>query len=184
MQNDQLAVLFRNNHFSTIKKHNDEVFILATDVAFTETEEIVWEWLNDVNGNNPYCTSEFIPLNMYASSMGFGGNLGISGISDKGILNDQQLDRDNQEKTEFKKQDEIRVQKDIEIDQKVVPVESMLTGNLEGCKDPEEEKKVENGSEVKEEKEKGKGKGKEKRKGKVEISKKIKKTKGCFCTVC
>ncbi|OMJ71060.1 hypothetical protein SteCoe_30816 [Stentor coeruleus] len=174
MQNDQLAVLFRNNHFSTIKKHNDEVFILATDVAFTETEEIVWEWLNEVNGNNPYCTSDFIPLNMYASSMGFGGNLGVSGINDKIAYNDQILDTNNQEKVEFKNQNEVKVPKSIETDQKVVPVENVLTGNLGSLNNLEEEKKVENGSvEVK----------KAKEKDEVEKSKKNKKCKKCSCTV-
>ena len=62
LKNNQMAVFFRNNHFSTIIKHDFEVYTLATDVAFTEVDEIIWECMSEISGNNQYCNHQFIPL--------------------------------------------------------------------------------------------------------------------------
>ncbi len=34
MRDGELAVFFRNNHFSTLIKHGDELFLLVTDLLF------------------------------------------------------------------------------------------------------------------------------------------------------
>lgn len=62
LDEEEVAVFFRNNHFSTIIKSNGIVYLLATDVAFIEAEGVVWERLEQINGNNLYCNSFFIPL--------------------------------------------------------------------------------------------------------------------------
>jgi hypothetical protein len=62
LQPEQLAVFFRNNHFSTIIKHGKDIYLLATDVAFVETDQVVWECLNEISGNNYYCNSAFQPI--------------------------------------------------------------------------------------------------------------------------
>ena len=46
-END-LAIFFRNNHFSTLTKHGGELFLLATDLGYREEAEVVWEKLNQV----------------------------------------------------------------------------------------------------------------------------------------
>ncbi|KAK9460672.1 uncharacterized protein V1516DRAFT_677348 [Lipomyces oligophaga] len=47
------AVLFRNDHFSTVYKHPDtkQLFMLVTDAGFAQHSAIVWESLNDVSGS-------------------------------------------------------------------------------------------------------------------------------------
>ncbi|KAK7203406.1 hypothetical protein BZA70DRAFT_283629 [Myxozyma melibiosi] len=51
-----LAVLFRNDHFSTVYKHPDskQLFMLVTDSGFSHIKNIVWESLNDVSGSSSY----------------------------------------------------------------------------------------------------------------------------------
>jgi len=55
-----LCVLFRNNHFSTLYKYQDSVYLLATDLGFRNTDQIVWEKLSEIHGNNKYYNSFFV----------------------------------------------------------------------------------------------------------------------------
>ena len=41
-----IAVLFRNNHFSTITKQNGMLFVLVTDIGWAEQVNVVWETLD------------------------------------------------------------------------------------------------------------------------------------------
>ncbi|KAF4546490.1 uncharacterized protein LTHEOB_3798 [Lasiodiplodia theobromae] len=52
IQPGQFAILFRNDHFSTIYKEprSQKVFSLVTDAGYSSHEEIVWESLVDVTG--------------------------------------------------------------------------------------------------------------------------------------
>lgn len=59
MRNGQLAVLFRNNHFSTILKHQDRIYVLVTDMGFLNETSIVWEVLNDLDGDTQFVDSLF-----------------------------------------------------------------------------------------------------------------------------
>ncbi|KAH8657105.1 hypothetical protein BGZ60DRAFT_384412 [Tricladium varicosporioides] len=49
-----VAILFRNDHFSTLYKHPDtlQILQLVTDMGYAGHEEVVWESLIDVNGEN------------------------------------------------------------------------------------------------------------------------------------
>lgn len=42
----ELAVLFWNNHFSTIIRHNDEICSLVIDLGFQDNASVVWEQLS------------------------------------------------------------------------------------------------------------------------------------------
>lgn len=48
------AILFRNNHFSTLYKHphTNQVFSLITDEGYAEHDEVVWEGFVDVRGQD------------------------------------------------------------------------------------------------------------------------------------
>jgi len=48
----QVAILFRNDHFSTLYKEpqTGQILTLVTDAGYSSHEEIVWETLVDVNG--------------------------------------------------------------------------------------------------------------------------------------
>ncbi|RMZ73152.1 hypothetical protein GMOD_00008947 [Pyrenophora seminiperda CCB06] len=52
LQLGQVAILFRNDHFSTLCKNprNGELVTLVTDQGYSGHDEIVWESLTDVNG--------------------------------------------------------------------------------------------------------------------------------------
>ena len=49
-----IAILFRNDHFSTLYRHPDtlQLLQLVTDMGYAGHEEVVWESLTDVNGEN------------------------------------------------------------------------------------------------------------------------------------
>ena len=50
MNDRQLAVFFRNNHFSTIFCYQGQLFLLLTDLGFSDQPDIVWELLEGVDG--------------------------------------------------------------------------------------------------------------------------------------
>lgn len=55
------AVLFRNDHFSTIYKYEGELFTLVTDLGYKNRSDIVWQSLKSVNGSaDTFYTGNFI----------------------------------------------------------------------------------------------------------------------------
>ncbi|KRY35030.1 Protein FAM63A [Trichinella spiralis] len=46
---DELAVFFRNNHFSVITKHEGTLFLLLTDQGFLKETDYVWETLDTID---------------------------------------------------------------------------------------------------------------------------------------
>ncbi|CAH8516782.1 unnamed protein product [Schistosoma turkestanicum] len=54
LHDEELAVFFRNNHFSTILKHKDSIFVLVTDMGLLNEPNIVWELLNDLDGDTQF----------------------------------------------------------------------------------------------------------------------------------
>jgi hypothetical protein len=46
LKEDELAILFRNNHFSTITKHNNTLYSLITDIGYMHDMAHVWETLS------------------------------------------------------------------------------------------------------------------------------------------
>ncbi|KAJ6714548.1 NF-E2 INDUCIBLE PROTEIN [Salix viminalis] len=55
----ELCVFFRNNHFSTMFKYNGELYLLATDQGYINQPDLVWEKLNEVNGDTLFMTGNF-----------------------------------------------------------------------------------------------------------------------------
>ncbi|KZV55865.1 hypothetical protein F511_26299 [Dorcoceras hygrometricum] len=55
----EICVLFRNNHFNTMFKYEGELYILATDQGYINQPELVWEKLNEVNGDTVFMTGNF-----------------------------------------------------------------------------------------------------------------------------
>jgi len=60
MKENELAIFFRNNHFSTIHKRNNELFLLVTDQGFLKESAVVWETLNSIDGDGHFVDSSFI----------------------------------------------------------------------------------------------------------------------------
>ncbi|KAI7754681.1 hypothetical protein M8C21_005438, partial [Ambrosia artemisiifolia] len=59
----ELCVFFRNNHFNTMFKFEGELYLLATDQGYINQPDLVWEKLNEVNGNTIYMTGSFKEFN-------------------------------------------------------------------------------------------------------------------------
>ncbi|KAK7874555.1 hypothetical protein R5R35_013126 [Gryllus longicercus] len=59
MKEEELAVLFRNNHFSTILKKKHELFQLVTDQGFLHEPRVVWETLCNIEGDGQFVDSRF-----------------------------------------------------------------------------------------------------------------------------
>jgi hypothetical protein len=65
LSSGQFAILFRNDHFSTIYKEprSQQVLTLVTDAGYSTHEEIVWESLVDVNGQgSEHFSGDFRPV--------------------------------------------------------------------------------------------------------------------------
>lgn len=61
----EFAILFRNDHFSTIYKHprNQRLFTLITDAGYAERDEVIWESLEDITGaRSEFFSGEFASL--------------------------------------------------------------------------------------------------------------------------
>ncbi|GMR55243.1 hypothetical protein PMAYCL1PPCAC_25438, partial [Pristionchus mayeri] len=57
LRDGEVAVLFRNNHFSTITKYNGTLFTLVSDCGFKSIDGIVFESLVDVNQSSSFFTN-------------------------------------------------------------------------------------------------------------------------------
>jgi ubiquitin carboxyl-terminal hydrolase MINDY-1/2 len=60
-----VAILFRNDHFSTLYRHPEshQLLQLVTDMGYAGHEEVVWESLVDVNGENcEFFSGDFRPV--------------------------------------------------------------------------------------------------------------------------
>lgn len=55
----ELCVFFRNNHFSTLYGHKDELFLLVTDQGFLNECNVVWETLSSVEGDCYFVDTSF-----------------------------------------------------------------------------------------------------------------------------
>eukprot|EP01063_Lacrimia_lanifica_P034967 TRINITY_DN6571_c1_g2_i1.p1 TRINITY_DN6571_c1_g2~~TRINITY_DN6571_c1_g2_i1.p1 ORF type:complete len:452 (+),score=196.51 TRINITY_DN6571_c1_g2_i1:79-1356(+) len=52
MEDDDLCVFFRNNHFSTLTKQHGKLYALLTDVGYQDVRNVVWETLVEIEGDN------------------------------------------------------------------------------------------------------------------------------------
>lgn len=69
------AVLFRNDHFSTIHMKNGNLFILITDLGFKDCEDITWQSLESVNGSQDlFFTGDLVPIMLHNNVMKFDGS--------------------------------------------------------------------------------------------------------------
>lgn len=60
-----IAILFRNNHYSTLYKHpkSGQLLTLVTDMGYAGHDEVVWESLVDVNGEGcEFFSGDFRPV--------------------------------------------------------------------------------------------------------------------------
>ena len=58
IKQEELCILFRNNHFSTLHRHEGILYTLVTDQGFRD-EAIYWEELVNVEGGGAFCDWQF-----------------------------------------------------------------------------------------------------------------------------
>jgi ubiquitin carboxyl-terminal hydrolase MINDY-1/2 len=61
MHEGDLAVLYRNQHFSTIIKKNDYIYSLVTDEGYQFIFDVVWERLESIDGDTRLFDGNFMP---------------------------------------------------------------------------------------------------------------------------
>lgn len=64
----QLAVFFRNNHFNVMLKHGDCLYILVTDQGYQTESDVVWEACTSVAGDTEFVTWDFSPFQPHAEA--------------------------------------------------------------------------------------------------------------------
>ncbi|KAL2235275.1 UNVERIFIED_CONTAM: Ubiquitin carboxyl-terminal hydrolase MINDY-2 [Sesamum indicum] len=68
VKEQELCVFFRNNHFNTMFKYEGALYILVTDQGYINQPDLVWEKLNEVNGNTLYMMGNFKEFNIDTSN--------------------------------------------------------------------------------------------------------------------
>ncbi|XP_013090956.2 ubiquitin carboxyl-terminal hydrolase MINDY-1-like isoform X1 [Biomphalaria glabrata] len=69
VKENEPCVFFRNNHFSTLYKHNNEMFLLVTDQGFLTESNVVWETLSTVDGDCHFTDATFRTFTKQAASI-------------------------------------------------------------------------------------------------------------------
>lgn len=59
MKDGDIAVVFQNNHFSTIHKRRNEIFKLVSDEGLADEPQIVWETFSSVDGDSIFVNGDF-----------------------------------------------------------------------------------------------------------------------------
>ncbi|KAJ4871397.1 hypothetical protein Rs2_46970 [Raphanus sativus] len=59
LKEGELCVFFRNNHFYTMLKNDSALYNLVTDQGYLTERDLVWENLNQVNGDSDFVTGDF-----------------------------------------------------------------------------------------------------------------------------
>ena len=69
VQEEELCVFFRNNHFSTLYKHKGELFLLVTDQGFLTEPAVIWETLVNIEGDGQFVNSEYRSIQLESNTV-------------------------------------------------------------------------------------------------------------------
>lgn len=59
LQNGQMVVFFRNNHFNTMTKHDGLLYLLVTDIGYANVPNVVFEKIDVIDGDTEYVDGTF-----------------------------------------------------------------------------------------------------------------------------
>lgn len=59
IQEDQLFILFENNHFSTVFKFCNKLYRLVNDIGYQDKASIIWELLDNLDGDTRFFNHDF-----------------------------------------------------------------------------------------------------------------------------
>lgn len=60
VKEDEICILFRNNHFITLYKYKGKLYQLVTDQGFLTESNMVWETLNNIEGDTQFVDGDFV----------------------------------------------------------------------------------------------------------------------------
>ncbi|KPM11035.1 DUF544 domain containing protein [Sarcoptes scabiei] len=60
IKDEEPCILFRNNHFITLYKHKGKLFQLVTDQGFLTESNVVWESLDNIEGDTYFVDGDFV----------------------------------------------------------------------------------------------------------------------------
>lgn len=55
IKEDELVLFFRNNHFTTMTRHQNVLYNLVTDVGYEREQLVVWDSLDDTFVDSKFC---------------------------------------------------------------------------------------------------------------------------------
>lgn len=61
IKDNEIGILFRNNHFLTLFKRESEIYTLVTDHGYLTEDNIIWETLDNIEGVGRFFDSNFRP---------------------------------------------------------------------------------------------------------------------------
>lgn len=62
MRDDEIVVLFRNDHYSTMIKHNGNLYLLVSDLGYLRRPDIVFQKLVNAHGDGEFVNGKFQPF--------------------------------------------------------------------------------------------------------------------------
>mmetsp|Transcript_7422 Transcript_7422/g.8170 ORF Transcript_7422/g.8170 Transcript_7422/m.8170 type:complete len:428 (+) Transcript_7422:135-1418(+) len=54
-----MVIFFRNNHYNTLTKYKETLYLLVTDLGYASVQSVIWEKLDVIDGDTEYVTGEF-----------------------------------------------------------------------------------------------------------------------------
>jgi hypothetical protein len=74
----EIAVFFRNNHFSTVVKHDGHLYLLVTDAGYRDVPGVVFERLDEIDGDTNYFGGDFRPADVRRRAASAGAAAGAA----------------------------------------------------------------------------------------------------------
>jgi ubiquitin carboxyl-terminal hydrolase MINDY-1/2 len=68
LEDDEISVLFYNNHFSVLRKNKGRLFTLVTDEGYLRAVSVMYEGLNDIDGNTSFYDAKFELMSLAGTS--------------------------------------------------------------------------------------------------------------------
>jgi hypothetical protein len=89
----ELGVFFRNDHFSTLFRYKDKLYSLVTDLGYERQTNVVWELLDSIDGNTEFVSAVFTSPQS-RRDLAYGG-AGVSVSEDADLLLAMQMSLEN-----------------------------------------------------------------------------------------
>ncbi|KFM29292.1 Protein FAM63A [Auxenochlorella protothecoides] len=108
LQEGEVAVFFRNNHFNVLHKHGGQLYLLITDQARAECmrwpacgyqyeSDVVWEHLASVDGDTSLFNADFKPFRVHSFPAPTAGRASPSMLADSDFALALQLQQEEEE---------------------------------------------------------------------------------------